>query len=142
MLKQIPSILSPEVLKTLMEMGHGDELVLADGNFPSASMAARLVRCDGNGVSVLLDAVLQLMPLDQYVRHPACLMSVVPGDPYQPGLWPEYAQIIGRREARAVEFEYLSRESFYERARRAFAVFSTSERGLYANIILKKGVVQ
>lgn len=80
MLKGIPSILAPELLKILMEMGHGDELVLADGNFPAAGNARRLIRCDGHGVPELLAAILQFFPLDQFVERPAGLMEVVPGD--------------------------------------------------------------
>jgi L-fucose mutarotase len=140
MLKAIPPILSPDVLKILMEMGHGDELVLADGNFPAASVAQRLVRCDGNGTPALLDAILQVLPLDQYVTQPVALMAVVPGDLHKPTIWNQYSEIIGRRE-RAVDFEYVERFAFYERAKRAYAVFATSERALYANVILKKGVV-
>ena len=80
MLKGIPAILSPEQLKILMEMGHGDEIVLADGNFPAASIAQRLVRADGHGVPELLEAVLTLFPLDPYSEKPVALMQVVPGD--------------------------------------------------------------
>ncbi len=140
MLKGIPAVLSPDILKTLMEMGHGDELVIADGNFPSASTAKRTLRSDGHGIPALLDAVLQLLPLDTYVERPVALMEVVPGDPYQPDIWPQYAEIIGKRE-RVVEFDFVDRFSFYERARAAYAVIATSEKCLYGNIILKKGVV-
>ena len=80
MLKNIPSILSPELLKILMEMGHSDEIVIGDGNFPAASNAKRLIRCDGHGVPELLDAILQLFPLDTYVESPVMLMQVTPGD--------------------------------------------------------------
>jgi L-fucose mutarotase len=140
MLKGIPAILSPDILKTLMEMGHGDELVIADGNFPSSSTGKRTFRCDGHGIPTLLDAVLQLLPLDTYVDRPVSLMEVVSGDPYQPDIWPQYAEIIGKRE-RAVEFDFIDRFSFYERARAAYAVIATSEKCLYGNIIIKKGVV-
>ena len=75
MLKGIPSLLSPELLKILMEMGHGDEIVIGDGNFPAASCAQRLVRCDGHGVPEVLEAILQLMPLDPYVEQPLALMG-------------------------------------------------------------------
>ena len=141
MLKGIPSILSPDLLKTLLEMGHGDELVIADGNFPAASTAARVLRCDGNGVPPLLEALLQFFPLDPYVPHPVVLMEVEAGDSTpEPPIWKQYARIIQERE-RAVEFQYLPRQVFYERARRAFAVVATSEPAIYANLILKKGVV-
>jgi L-fucose mutarotase len=140
MLKTIPPILSPELLKVLMEMGHGDEIVLADANFPAASMARRLVRCDGHNIPELLDAVLQFLPLDTYVDMPVALMAVVPGDTFEPKIWDVYSATVERRE-RAVELELMERVAFYDRAREAYAIVATGERSLYANIILKKGVV-
>jgi L-fucose mutarotase len=139
MLKGIPTILSPELMKVLMEMGHGDELVLADGNFPAASNAVRLVRADGHGVCELLKAILEFFPLDYYVEHPVALMAVVPGDSYKPPLWKQYMAIVRRHDKRA--FEYVPRFDFYERARKAYAIVATGERARYANVILKKGVV-
>ena len=141
MLKGIPSILSPELLKILMEMGHGDELVIADGNFPAASIAQRLVRCDGHGIPELLDAILKFFPLDSYVDHPVALMEVVPGDPVEPVIWEEYKAIVRKYDEKAADFEYVERFAFYERAKKAYAVVATGEQALYANIILKKGVV-
>lgn len=141
MLKRIPPILSPELLKTLMEMGHGDEIVLADGNFPAASCAKRLVRADGHGVPELLDAVLRLFPLDQYVAEPVGLMQVVPGDPVVPTIWDDYRAIVTKHEQHEVGFEMIERFDFYERAKQAYAVVATGETAQYANIILKKGVV-
>jgi L-fucose mutarotase len=125
-----------------MEMGHGDELVIADGNFPAASIAQRLVRSDGNNVPELLEAVLTLFPLDPYVDHPVALMQVVPGDPYVPTIWETYRQIIQKFPNRKNSMENIERFAFYERAKRAYAVVATSEIALYANIILKKGVVE
>jgi len=142
MLKGISNSISPELLKILMEMGHGDELVIGDGNFPAASMAQRLVRSDGNGVPELLDAILKLFPLDQYVERPVALMAVVPGDSYQPVIWNDYREIVRQHEPQFGEFEYEERFAFYERARKAYAVLASSEKALYANIILKKGVVK
>jgi L-fucose mutarotase len=141
MLKGIPSILSPELLKILMEMGHGDEIVIADGNFPSANIAQRLVRCDGHGVPEILDAILKLFPLDHYVDKPVVLMEVVPGDPVKPTIWEEYKKIVGRYDQDATDFEHIERFAFYERTKKAYAVVATGEGALYANIILKKGVV-
>jgi len=141
MLKGIPSILSPELLKIIMEMGHGDEIVIADGNFPAASMAQRLVRCDGHGVPEILDAILQLFPLDTYVEHPVALMEVVPGDPVEPVIWDEYHKIVEKHGGKASDFEHVERFAFYERAKKAYAIVATGETALYANIILKKGVV-
>jgi L-fucose mutarotase len=141
MLKTISPLLSPDLLKTLAEMGHGDEIVLADGNFPSASMAQRLLRADGHGVPDLLKATLQLFPLDTFVEHPVALMAVVPGHNYQPTIWDEYRRIIQNSGEPFTDFEYIERFAFYERATKAYAVLATGESALYANIILKKGVV-
>jgi L-fucose mutarotase len=141
MLKGIPSILSPELLKTIMEMGHGDELVIADGNFPAVSTAQRLIRSDGNMVPELLEAVLKFFPLDPYVENPVALMEVVPGDPYKPTIWETYKKIIKKTDNKKKNIESVERFAFYERAGKAFAVVATSETALYANIIIKKGVV-
>ena len=142
MLKGISPVISPELIKILMEMGHGDEIVLADGNFPAAANARRLVRSDGNGVPELLDAILKLFPLDEYVSQPVALMEVVPGDPYQPVIWDEYRQIVSANDPKFSDFEYVERFAFYERAREAYAIVASSEKALYANMILKKGVVK
>jgi L-fucose mutarotase len=141
MLKGIPNILPPELLKILMEMGHGDEMVIADGNFPAASHAQRLVRCDSVGTTPLLEAVLQFFPLDTFVSHSVSLMAVVPGDQYTPEIWPVYKKIIQKHEPRFADFEMLERPYFYERARKAYAIVATGEAARYANIILKKGLV-
>ena len=140
MLKGIPSILSPELLKVLMEMGHGDEIVISDGNFPAASMAQRLIRCDGHGVPEILDAILGLFPLDTYVDHPVALMEVVAGDP-KPAIWDEFQSIVKKHGGKLEDFENIERFAFYERSKRAYAIVATGETALYANIILKKGVV-
>lgn len=141
MLKGIPSVLPPELLKILMEMGHGDEIVLADGNFPAASIAQRLVRCDGHGTPEILDAILKFFPLDPYVDAPVALMQVVPGDNVETPIWNTYKEIVRKYEPENNNFEYIERFAFYERAKKAYAVVATGEKALYANIILKKGVV-
>ncbi len=141
MLKNIPNLLSPELLKILMEMGHGDEIVIADGNFPAASHAQRLVRGDGHGAPQLLDAVLQLFPLDTFVKQPVALMAVVPGDNYSPDIWPTFKKIIQKHNPRFADFELMERQAFYERARKAYAVVATGEMARYANLILKKGLL-
>ena len=140
MLKNIPKALSPELLKILMEMGHGDEIVIADGNFPAASHAKNLIRADGLGVPQLLDDILSLFPLDTYVDHPVTLMATVKDDP-TPKIWETYDQLISKHEPHAPRLEPIERSAFYERARNAYAIIATSEAALYANIILKKGVV-
>jgi len=141
MLKGIPAILSPELLKILMEMGHGDEIVLADGNFPAAAIAQRLVRCDGHGVPELLEAILKLFPLDPYSEFPVALMELVPGDTVETPIWDIYRELVCKSEAKANKVENVERFAFYERAKKAYAVVATGESALYANIILKKGVV-
>jgi L-fucose mutarotase len=141
MLKNIPPILSPEMLKVLMEMGHGDEIVLADGNFPAASIAQRLLRCDGHGVPELLEAVLKFLPLDIYVDQPVALMAVVPGDDTRPTIWEDYRKIVVASGEEFSDFDFVERFAFYERAKQAYAVVATSEKALYANVILKKGVL-
>ncbi len=141
MLKNIPKILSPELLKTLCEMGHADEIVIADGNFPGAALAQRLIRADGHGVAELLEAILKVFPLDPYNDKQAYLMEVVPGDDYVPEIWDEYAKILDAGAAEDVAIGHIERFAFYERAKKAYAVIQTGEAALYANIILKKGVV-
>ena len=142
MLKGIPNVLSPQLLEILMEMGHGDEIVIADGNFPAASIAQRLVRADGHGVPELLKAILKVYPLDIYVEKPVALMAVVPGDDTKPTIWEEYRKIIVASGEQFDDFEFVERFAFYDRAKEAYAVVATSESALYANIILKIGVIK
>ena len=144
MLKGIPAILSPELLKVLCEMGHGDRIVLSDGNFPAESMGkdAVVIRCDGHGVPELLDAILQLFPLDTYVEHPVSLMKVVPGDPVKTPIWDTYKDIIQKHDPRGGNaVGHIERFAFYEEAKKAYAIVATGEKALYANIMLQKGVV-
>ena len=141
MLKGIPSILTPELLKVLMEMGHGDELVLADGNFPKFAHPANVIRLDGHGIPEILDAILKFMPLDPYVEHPTIFMEVLPNDPYKPEIWPVYREIGAKYETDGLRELAINKFEFYERAKKAYAVVTTSEAALYANVILKKGVV-
>ena len=143
MLKNIPKILSPEMLKVLCEMGHSDRIVIADGNFPAETMGkdAIVIRADGHGVPELLDAILQLFPLDTYVEAPVMLMQVTPGDDVDPVIWKEYRKIVDKHQD-DVNFEEIERFKFYERARNAYAIVATGESALYANVILKKGVVK
>lgn len=142
MLKGIPPVLSPELLKILMEMGHGDEIVIGDGNFPAASIANRLVRLDGHGVPEILDAIMKFLPLDTYTEKPVSLMAVVPGDDVKPTIWDEYKDIINKYEPENCKIEFVERFDFYERAKKAYAVVASGETAIYANIILKKGVVK
>ncbi|MGL5676352.1 MAG: L-fucose mutarotase [Cellulosilyticaceae bacterium] len=141
MLRGIPAIISPELIKVLMEMGHGDEIVFADGNFPAAACAKRLIRCDGHTVTELLEAILPLFPLDPYAENPVTLMEIVKGDTVVPTIWDTYKEVIEKYEESANTIEHVERFAFYERAKEAYAVVATSESALYANIILKKGVI-
>lgn len=138
MLKGIPSIISPELLKVMMEMGHGDEIVIGDGNFPGQSVNSKCIRCDGHNVPDLLSAMLKLFPLDTY-QKPVYIMDKTPGDTVETPIWDEYAKII--KPHTDEEIEKIERFEFYERAKKAYAVIMTGESALYANIILKKGVV-
>ena len=141
MLKKIPAIISPELMKVMMEMGHGDEIVFADGNFPAAMKARQLIRCDGHSVLDLLEAILPFFPLDTYVQAPVGLMEVVEGDCVKVDIWNKYRQIITKHEEKNINIEYIERFEFYKRAEKAYAIVATSEKAQYANIILKKGVV-
>lgn len=124
-----------------MEMGHGDELVIADGNFPATTMANRLVRLDGHGVSDVLESILQLFPLDTYDDNPVHVMEVVSGDKTVPTIWNEYEEIIKKSSEPFTPFGFIDRFRFHNRAKEAFAIVATSESALYANIILRKDVI-
>lgn len=144
MLKGIPAILSPELLKVLCEMGHGDNILIADGNFPSANIGknAIVIRADGHGVPELLEAILKVFPLDTYVEKPVALMQVVPGDPVETPIWDVYKAAVAKVDARGADvFEEIERGEFYEAAKKAYAIIATGETAIYANIMLKKGVV-
>ena len=144
MFKGIPSILSPELLKVLCEMGHSDRIVIGDGNFPAESMGkdAIVIRCDGHGVPELLDAILQVMPLDTYVEKPMNLMEVMPGDPVETPIWDTYKEIVAKHDKRgAACVGNIERFQFYEEAKKAYAIIATGESAVYANVMLQKGVV-
>ena len=144
MLKGIPAILSPQLLKVLCEMGHSDRLVIADGNFPAESMGrdAIVIRCDGHGVPELLDAILQVFPLDTYVDRPVSLMEVMPGDPVETPIWDVFKEVVAKHDERGAEaVGEIERFAFYEATKTAYAVISTGEQALYANVMLQKGVV-
>ena len=144
MLKGIPKIISPALLKVLAEMGHSDRIVIGDGNFPAESVGKDciVIRADGHGVPELLDAILTLFPLDPYVDKPVSLMEVMPGDPVKTPIWDTYKEIIAKHDARgAAAVGMIERFRFYDEARTAYAIVTTGESALYANIILQKGVV-
>ncbi len=142
MLKGLDPLLSPDLLQVLRAMGHGDEIAVVDANFPADTMAQRLVRLDGLPVTAVTDAILSVMPLDDFVPEAAWRMEVV-GDPSaeQP-IFAEFRGILARREGPRFTLAALERFAFYDRVKDAYAVVATGERRLYGNIILKKGVVR
>ena len=145
MLKNIPDIISPDLMKVLMEMGHGDEICFGDANYPAQSMGAdaRVIRCDGLSNTDLLDAVLKLFPLDVFVKMPVSLMQTVNETDPIPLVWEKYRTIIQKNDFCHAfsEFEMLERYAFYVRSKKCFAVVATTEHEGYSPIILKKGVI-
>ncbi|ADL51251.1 RbsD/FucU family protein [Clostridium cellulovorans] len=144
MLKGIPQILSPELLKVLCEMGHSDRIVLSDGNFPAETMGKNsiVIRCDGHNIPDLLDAILTVFPLDTYIDKPVNLMEVVPGDHVETPIWDTYKEIVKKHDSRGAEaVGNIERFAFYEEAKTAYAIIATGEKALYGNIMLQKGVV-
>lgn len=146
MLKGIPKILSPELLMVLCEMGHSDRIVIADGNFPSESMGkdAIVIRCDGHGVPEILDAILQVMPLDTYVEKPVNLMQLMPNDvgKVETPIWDTYKEIVTKHDDRGADaIGNIERFAFYDEAKTAYAIIATGESAIYANVMLQKGVV-
>ena len=145
MLKGIPKIISPELLKVMCEMGHSDRLVIADGNFPSESMGKNciVIRCDGHSATDVLDAILTLFPLDTYVEKPVNLMQVMPGDTVETPIWDEYKAIIAKHDARGAEaVGNIDRFDFYDEAKDCYCILQSGETAIYANIILQKGVIK
>ena len=146
MLKGIPKILSPELLKVLCEMGHSDRIVIADGNFPSESMGkdAIVIRCDGHGVPEILDAILQVFQLDTYVENPVNLMQLMPDDvgKVETPIWDTYKEIVKKHDDRGeAAIGNIERFAFYDEAKTAYAIIATGESAIYANVMLQKGVV-
>ena len=141
MLKGLPPLLTPELLKILCEMGHGDEIVLADGNFPSEAIGQRVVRLDAHAGTDVLKTIMSVFPIDTYSDPNVFLMEVVPGDNVETPIWDEYSHIMKESERETVRIGHIERFAFYERAKKAYAVIATGETALYANLILKKGVI-
>jgi L-fucose mutarotase len=139
MLKNIPKIISPELMKVLLEMGHGDEILLADGNYPCHSVGAKVVRLDGHGIPEILTAILIYLPLDTFVEENVLLMDNNLSS--KPEIWKSYEEILYNSKE-DFRIKVLERFKFYERAKNVYAIVATSESALYANIILKKGVVK
>jgi L-fucose mutarotase len=139
MLKNIPSIISPDLFFQMMRMGHGDELILADSDFPVETFSKRVIYVYGHEIPPLLEAILQFFPLDPFVDKPVAIMAPVDNDTDEPKSWQRYRSIISRFEQRFTDFEYVERFDFYERATKSFLVVATTEPD--GNLILKKGVV-
>ena len=138
MLKNISKHLSPELLKALSEMGHGDTLVIADGNFPGKSLARNIVRYDGNDLPTVLDAILSVFPIDTFSEPAIQLMECPDG---RPEIWDKYDELLLKHEKREIKCVPVDRFTFYEVAKKAYLVVTTHETALYANILITKGVV-
>lgn len=141
MLKHIPSIIGPDLLKTLMEMGHGDEIAIVDGNYPAASRARRLIRMDGHGVCEVLKAVLALFPLD-HMKENAILMEVPKNNFVETPIWKEFDSICRAGDEAYKNYSLIEAGEFYNRTESCYAIIATGEKALYANIILRKGIVR
>ncbi|MGO8902645.1 MAG: RbsD/FucU family protein [Isosphaeraceae bacterium] len=141
MLKRIPCILSPVLMYLISQMGHGDEMVIADANFPAVTNAKRPVRADGHSVPAILEAISQLYPLDSYVEKPAAVMRRVdkPGEPAP--IRNEYQRLLDSAEGRHIAIEQVERFAFYDRAKQTFGVLATGETALYGNLFIKKGEI-
>lgn len=136
MLNRIPKILSPDIVKSLMEMGHGDTLLLADANYPAQTYGKRVVRADGLNITELLVAIMEVMPIDDYIETPVQLMSPVEKD-QEPNIWKEYKNLISKKE-----INYLERFDFYKTSENCHTIIQTGEIAIYGNIMLTKGVVK
>ncbi len=139
MLKNISKLLTGDILKALCDMGHGDELVIADTNFPAQSCNQRVIRVPGISGTDLLKAILEVFPLDTYVPSPAILMDLTVSDKAKrmptPAVWKEYEDLL------KIKPELIERNEFYERTRKAFVVIQCGEERQYGNLILVKGIV-
>ena len=141
MLKQIHPAISPELMSVMMRMGHGDELVLADANFPADANARRIVRADGIDLETLLPAILKFLPIDTFVAEQVLVMEPVDPQSSEPAIWAMFRNALQAAEGREVALTKIERFEFYDRARQAYAIVATGSRAFYSNIILKKGVV-
>ena len=146
MLKNVPKLLSPELLKVLCEMGHSDRICIADGNFPSETMGknAIVIRYDGQDIPALLDAILTVFPLDTYVEKPVTLMQLMERDvgKVPTPIWDEYKAIVAKHDSRGADaVGNIDRFDFYDEAKTCYAIIATGEGAVYANVMLQKGVV-
>lgn len=140
MLKGIHPAISPELLKILAEMGHGDELVLSDAHFPAHALHQKVVRADGISVATLLEGIAPLFEFDAYVDAPLVMMQAVSGDTLDPNVEKRYLSAIKSAVGSVPNLTRIDRFAFYDRAKQAYAVVITGETAKYGNIIIKKGV--
>ena len=141
MLKGISPIISPELLKVLASMGHGDEIVLADAHYPGESLNTKIIRADGLRIVDLLNAIMPLFELDTYAEHQIIMMDAVKGDTLDSKVEDSYIQSIASFYDKPIQLKRIERFKFYKRSKKAFAIVMTGESAKYGNIILKKGVV-
>jgi L-fucose mutarotase len=141
MLKNIDPLLTPDLLYVLRAMGHGDEIVIVDANYPAQSAGPRLVRLDAVDAPKAMDLILSVMPLDSFVADACVRMEVVDAPDREEPVFGEFRAVLARREGASFQLHKLERHKFYERARRCVAVVATGERRFYGNVILKKGVI-
>ncbi len=142
MLRFIDPVLSPDLLSILRQMGHGDEIAIVDANFPAATMGKRVVRADGVTATHLSEAILKLMPLDDFVEESAFIMRQVHAPDELAPVCVEFEGLVKQYSQEKFGVVGLERFAFYDRVRTAFAVVQTAERRLYGNLILKKGVLR
>ena len=146
-LKGISSVVTPDLLKVLAEMGHSDRIIIGDGNFPGETMGknAKVIRCDGHGVPELLDAILTVFPLDSYVEKPVTLMELMDCDKGKIAtpIWDEYKTIVAKHDERGADaVGNIDRFDFYDEAKKCYAIIATGEGAVYANVMIQKGVVK
>jgi L-fucose mutarotase len=141
MLKNIPPILGPDLLYILRAMGHGDEIAIVDANYPADAAGPELVRLDGLSATDVLDAILTLMPLDDFVEEAAICMQVVGSAGQREPVMEAFEEIVRRHEP-AMGLSSLERFAFYDRVKNGYAIVQTGERRLYGNILLKKGIIR
>jgi len=142
MLKGVPAIIPPELLKALCELGHGDEFTIGDANFPALSYCDRVIRMDGHGIPEILEAIFKLIPLDQYVEHPVTVMQIPEDAGIEHPITDEYSKIASAADGRDGLLEYVERFDFYDRVNgKSLFVIMSGEKALYANVVIRKGVI-
>lgn len=141
MLRNIPKILPPDLVKAMMEMGHSDMMIISDAGFPGTAHAKRMIRMDGVMIPDLLEAVLQVFPLDNFVDNPVRLMRNLPTEPV-PEIWDTYRELLNKydKDDAFHDFDFIDRLPFYEVAEKAYVIVQTGDESRYGNIILQKGI--